>query len=80
MKLYKDNHLATPFFNWELSKEIFEHPEYYENVVTVYNGFKLDLPETVIDPTNLFKPFLEKIPELKKVYIPTKDGYELIKQ
>lgn len=70
--LYIKHKTATPYLNWELSSNIFQHPEYYENVTAVYHAFKNDPPETIIDSENLLKPFLDRIPELKSQY--TKDG------
>jgi hypothetical protein len=74
---YKENSMATPFLNWQLSRGVFEHPEYYGNVVEVYNGIKSDKPRYIIDPTNAFEPFLARIPEFRKAYKKTSDGYEL---
>lgn len=70
--IYKDNRLASPFFNWKLSAEIFLHPEYYENVTLVYDGINSDPPDIIRDRNDLLSPFLDRIPELKELY--TKDG------
>lgn len=67
--IYMHNQLASPFLNWSLSEEIFSHPEYYENIIHVYRGLKADPPALIRDKNNLLGPFLERIPELKKVYI-----------
>lgn len=75
---YSGNIMATPFLNWQLSRGVFEHPEYYGNVVEVYNGIKADKPRHIIDPTNAFGPFLARIPEFRRDYRKTSDGYELI--
>jgi hypothetical protein len=64
----------TEFLNWKLTREIFEHPEYYENVVRVSNAFAGDAPDIVIDPQQLFKAYLERIPSLKKDYVLTGSG------
>jgi hypothetical protein len=67
-KIYQNNVLATPFLNWNLSKEIFEQPDYYENVIEDYEAFKGDMPDVIIDKSNLMNKFFERIPELKKKY------------
>jgi hypothetical protein len=67
-ELYKNNFLATPFLNWNLSEGIFRNPDYYENVTQVYHAFKTDPPEMVIDPENLLAKFLERMPEIKSSY------------
>lgn len=66
--IYKHYTLASPFFNWELSKKIFSSPDYYENVVKVYNGLKNDQPDVIRDRENKLKPFFDRIPALKKLY------------
>lgn len=70
--IYKGNSLATPFFNWKLSGEIFSHPHYYENVIQVYDGLLSDPPDIIRDKNDLLSPFLDQIPELKNLY--TKEG------
>jgi len=68
LNAYKNHDLASPFFNWDLSKEIFSSPDYYENVIKVYNGLTLDPPDVIRDREDKLKPFLDRIPELKKKY------------
>ncbi|HEX6224965.1 MAG TPA: hypothetical protein VFZ52_11175, partial [Chryseolinea sp.] len=66
---YKHHDLASPFFNWDLSKEIFSSPDYYDNVIKVYTGLTLDPPDVIRDREDKLKPFLDRIPELKQKYI-----------
>jgi hypothetical protein len=66
--VYRDNELATPFLNWQLSEEIFSQPEYYDNLLKVYDGFIADPPEIIRDKNNMLKPFLDRIPALNKLY------------
>lgn len=73
--LYHHNFLATPFFNWRLSQEIFRNPDYYENVAQVYHAFKTDPPDLVIDRENLLKDFFDRMPEIKAEYIRRGDQY-----
>jgi hypothetical protein len=73
--LYTRNHLATPFLNWKLSREIFRNPDYYENVTQVYHAFMTDPPDVVIDRENLLAAFLERMPEIKSVYQRQGDQY-----
>jgi hypothetical protein len=74
---YHGKTMSTPFLNWSLSSKIFEHPEYYENVVTVNRGFQQDPPQFISDPNGLLKPFMDRIPELRRQYVSTADGYRL---
>lgn len=71
---YLNNKLATPFLNWELSREIFEGPEYYENVISVSAAFMNDSPELVLDPDGYLKPFLARIPEIRNKYVLSSPG------
>jgi len=70
--IYRHHSLASPFFNWNLSHEIFGNPQYYENVIRVYDGLKSDPPDIIRDKDGLLHPFLERIPEIRKLY--NKDG------
>lgn len=74
LEIYKDNKSASPFVNWTLSKDIFSSADYYENVVEVYRGIKEDQPDLIRDKDDLLKPFLARIPELKRLYV-RKDIY-----
>ena len=65
---YRHNELASPFLSWTLSKEIFEQPGYYENVIVVYRGLNSDPPDVIRDKDDRLKPFLEQIPKLKSMY------------
>jgi len=69
---YQHNKLATPFLDWNLSGEIFSNPEYYENVIRVYEGITSDPPDIIRDKNDLLRPFLDRIPELRKMYV--RDG------
>jgi hypothetical protein len=70
--VYQRNRMAGYFFDWGLSKEVFEQPDYYENVLLVAEAFRTDSPDVVIDPYHLLGPFLDRIPELRSKYV--KDG------
>ena len=79
IEIYKHNKSATPFLNWSLSKDIFTSADYYENVVQVYRGIKDDQPDLIRDKDDLLKPFLARIPELKKMYVRKGIYYEKVK-
>lgn len=74
LSYYATNKLATPYFNWQLSKPIFEHADYYENVVEIYHAIMKDPPEVIIDPDHHLKVFFERSPELKRKYISDEKG------
>ncbi len=79
LEIYKDNASATPFLDWTLSKDIFSSADYYENVVQVYHGIKEDQPDLIRDKDDLLKPFLARIPELKRMYVRKGIYYERVK-
>jgi hypothetical protein len=65
---YSKNKPATPFINWKLARETFEHPEYYESITDVYSAFTNELPDRIVDKDNLLPPFFERMPDVKKRY------------
>ena len=75
---YAGNEMATPFLNWNLAREIFEGPQYYENVIRVYRGFHEDPPDVIIDPDGVMVPFLNRIPELRKSYVRSDEGFRRV--
>ncbi len=66
--IYKDNKLASPFLDWHLTKMVFSQPEYYDNIIKVYDGLKSDPPEVIRDKNDLMKPFMDRLPELQQSY------------
>ena len=75
---YSHNELASPFLSWNLSKEIFGQPGYYENVIAVYRGLNSDPPDVIRDKDDQLKPFLEQIPKLKGMY--SRNGIYYVKK
>lgn len=74
---YLGNRPATPFVNWDIARETFEHPEYFESVINVYDGFTADPPEIIIDAENLMKPFFNRMPALKTRYVRRGSIYQI---
>lgn len=69
---------ATPFLNWQLSKPLFTHLNYYDNLTILYTGIKRDWPELIIDPDHIMEKVLAKMPELAKMYTVDANGnYQL---
>src|SRR5258706_11256358 len=66
--VFQDNRSASYFLDWRLSKEVFDNPEYFENVILVSNSFEKDLPEIIIDPDDKMKKFFERLPQYKNRY------------
>lgn len=66
--IYKEASLATPFFNWRLTKPLFDSPEYYDNITKIFVAFKNDPPEVIIDPHRVMNDVMGHIPWLKNNY------------
>lgn len=69
LSVYKNHDFASPFFNWDLSDDIFSSPDFYDNVIKVYKGLTNDPPDVIRDRDDKLKPFLDRIPDLKKKYV-----------
>jgi hypothetical protein len=74
LSAYRDNQLATNFLNWNLSRGVLAKPDYYENVILIYENFKNDPPRIVIDKHDIMPALLDRIPELKDEYVNTGQG------
>jgi hypothetical protein len=77
--LFVHNKLATPFYDWNMCQPIFEQPDYYENMLTVYRALENDLPEIIVDPKDLMKNFFSRLPVLEAKYEKSAEGYRLKK-
>jgi hypothetical protein len=75
--LYRENKLATYFYDWPLSKDYFENPDYLENVVLVDQSFTNDPPEVIVDTKNLMEKVMLRNPGLKSKYVRKGDLYIL---
>ncbi|MEX1238595.1 MAG: DUF6427 family protein, partial [Cyclobacteriaceae bacterium] len=73
--LYCQNFLATPFLNWDLSRQIFRNPDYYDHVTQVYRALKKDPPQIIIDKEDLLKDFFERMPDVRAGYERQGDRY-----
>ncbi len=56
--------LATPYLNWELSKWQLEDLKYYDNLQSINQNFRNDMPDYVIDQVNLAPQLFLKMPLL----------------
>ena len=66
--IYSQNKVAGYFPDWSLSKAIFLEPDYYENILLINEAFEKDPPEIIIDPNDLMKNILDRIPQLRTNY------------
>lgn len=77
--IYAQNRLAGFFPDWSLAQKILREPDYYENVLFLYDSFKKDPPDVVVDPDNVLNKFMDRIPELQRFYKRDGDYYVRIK-
>lgn len=61
--------VATRFYSWQLSKEIWENTESPENVVRIYEDILSNKPETIIDLTGNMSMIFTKLPFVEEKYI-----------
>lgn len=68
VQCYQYNTLATPYFNWDLAKDLFDNLEFYDNLSHLYWHLKNDPPEVIVDMEGKWPSLEDKIPYLKKHY------------
>jgi hypothetical protein len=68
---YINNFTATPYLNWELASYDLRNLDNFDSVIHVYDNFKKDPPDFVIDKVNIMPKLLSRVPALKKQYIPS---------
>lgn len=66
---YQGGQLATPYLNWELSQHHFSNMNQYNIMKEIYENFKQDLPEVIIDENNYFQKILSPLPIIANQYI-----------
>lgn len=79
---FEQYHGATPatgLIQWRLVRDVFEQPDYYENVGLVYKQIMSGKPEIITDPQHLLEPFMARSAELTRMYRRDGDNYVRIK-
>lgn len=74
LSAYTQNRMGSGFFDWSLSRTVFENPDVYDHVLLVQQSFVNDPPDEIIDPNNLMSAFFSRIPELQKLYVKTSEN------
>lgn len=75
--IYRHNSLGGGFYDWELSRHYFEHPEYYEYVIRMNRAFEEDAPEVIVDNENRMEAVLERLPAIRQRYVKEGNLYRL---
>ena len=65
---YMNNFSATPYLNWELASYDLENLDNFDSVIHVYDNFRKDPPDYVIDKQGIMPKLLLRVPALKKQY------------
>lgn len=68
---YLHNQSATPYLNWELASNYLTNLDNFDSVIHIYDSFRQDPPDYVIDKVNLMPKVFARIPELKSEYKPS---------
>lgn len=68
---YRDNYPATPYLNWSLAQYDLDQLDNYEAIINVYDNFRNDPPEYLIDRENLVNKLFRRVPALAAQYEPT---------
>lgn len=66
--IFRYNSLSTPYLNWGLSEKHFGNLDSYNNVVGIYENFKNDLPDYIIDDEEIISKVFDRIPQLQATY------------
>jgi len=65
---YMENYSATPYLNWDLSSYDLKNLDNFDSVIHVYDNFRKDPPDYVIDKVNIMPKLLSRVPALQSQY------------
>ncbi len=68
LSAYLHNRPATPYLNWDLAKYDLKNLDNYESVISVYDHFRLDLPDYIIDREDIVTKLFQRVPALATHY------------
>ncbi|SIT88957.1 hypothetical protein [Pontibacter indicus] len=71
LSYYEHNQLATPYLNWRLSQRHFGHLDEYQAVYDLYQNFRQESPEYIVDLAGLMPQLKHKLPSVFDGYAPT---------
>ena len=71
LSAYRQNRLATPYLNWDLSKYDLKNLDNYEAVINVFNHFRNDPPDYIVDREKVVGKLFQRAPALGAQYEPT---------
>ncbi|WP_128544152.1 hypothetical protein [Larkinella soli] len=65
---YRYNRAATPYLNWDLAKYDLRNLDNYESVISVYDHFRKDPPNYIIDREKVIEKLFQRAPALGALY------------
>lgn len=65
---YRNNSLATPYFNRSLASEVWEQTNTYSGTLAIFKGFSGDWPEVIIDEENKMQEVFKRVPLIAQKY------------
>jgi hypothetical protein len=68
---YLNNYTATPYLNWDLSRNDLGNLDNFESVIHIYDNFRQDPPDYIIDKENIMPRLFERVPALRRRYKPS---------
>ncbi|WP_461091337.1 hypothetical protein [Spirosoma gilvum] len=71
LSAYRYNRLATPYLNWDLAKYDLKNLDNYEAVINVFDHFRKDPPDYIVDREKVVEKLFQRIPALASQYEPT---------
>jgi hypothetical protein len=73
------NKLATPYLDWMLAERHFNYLDNYTTVIDVYENFRKDMPDVIIDQNGKIAELFTRIPALAQHYSKEKNSNIYIK-
>jgi hypothetical protein len=74
LSVYRQNRLATPYLNWDLAKYDLKNLDNYESVINVFDHFRKDPPDYIIDRENVIEKLFQRAPALAIQYEKTAEA------
>lgn len=82
LSVYRNARLATPYLNWQLAARQLTGLNDFANVASVYDSFRNDMPDLIIDEVQLMPQIFERIPRIGAAYrkLPGQPVYQRINE
>ncbi len=68
LSAYRDNRPATPYLNWDLAMYDLRNLDNYDAVIKVFNHFRQDPPDYIIDREQVIEKLFQRAPALAARY------------